>query len=68
MPPSRIRHARERVLLMVKSMFARSRHVGGVNVALCDGSRPVGHQFRGSMGVWQALGTAYGNEEGPGDY
>jgi prepilin-type N-terminal cleavage/methylation domain-containing protein/prepilin-type processing-associated H-X9-DG protein len=42
-------------------MFARSRHVGGVNIALCDGSvRFVVNSV--SMSVWQALGTASGND------
>jgi prepilin-type N-terminal cleavage/methylation domain-containing protein/prepilin-type processing-associated H-X9-DG protein len=40
---------------------ARSRHTGGVNVALCDGScRFVNDSV--SWAVWQALGTAHGGE------
>ena len=42
-------------------MFARSRHIGGVNVALCDGTvRFVNNSV--TMSVWQALGTAKGND------
>jgi prepilin-type N-terminal cleavage/methylation domain-containing protein/prepilin-type processing-associated H-X9-DG protein len=47
-------------------MYARSRHVGGLNIAMCDGTvRFVTNSV--SMGVWQALGTASGNET-VGDY
>lgn len=42
-------------------MGARSLHLGGVNVALCDGSvRFVSDAI--SMAVWQALSTARGGE------
>lgn len=45
---------------------ARSRHSGGVNVALCDGSaRFVSNSI--SWSVWQALGTSRGGEP-VGDY
>jgi prepilin-type N-terminal cleavage/methylation domain-containing protein/prepilin-type processing-associated H-X9-DG protein len=40
---------------------ARSRHSGGVNVVLCDGStRFVGNTI--AWAVWQALGTSRGGE------
>jgi prepilin-type processing-associated H-X9-DG protein len=40
---------------------ARSRHTGGVNVALCDGSiRFVSNTI--AIGTWQALGTMDGGE------
>jgi prepilin-type processing-associated H-X9-DG protein len=40
---------------------ARSRHSGGVNAALCDGSiRFVRDSI--ALAVWQALGTADGGE------
>jgi len=40
---------------------ARSRHTGGVNVALCDGSiRFVANSI--SLATWQALGTMNGGE------
>jgi prepilin-type N-terminal cleavage/methylation domain-containing protein/prepilin-type processing-associated H-X9-DG protein len=40
---------------------ARSRHTGGVNAALCDGSvRFVSNSI--SLGTWQALGTMNGGE------
>jgi prepilin-type N-terminal cleavage/methylation domain-containing protein/prepilin-type processing-associated H-X9-DG protein len=45
---------------------ARSRHVGGVNLLLCDGSvRFVANGI--SFATWQALGTRAGNEV-VGDY
>jgi prepilin-type N-terminal cleavage/methylation domain-containing protein/prepilin-type processing-associated H-X9-DG protein len=45
---------------------ARSRHSGGVNVVLCDGSaRFVGNEI--SWATWQALGTSRGNDI-VGDY
>ncbi len=47
-------------------MFARSRHPGGLNIALCDGTvRFVNNSI--SMATWQALGTAAANDVG-GDY
>jgi prepilin-type processing-associated H-X9-DG protein len=46
---------------------ARSRHTGGVNVALCDGScRFVADSV--AWTTWQALGTSRGGEVFPGDY
>jgi prepilin-type processing-associated H-X9-DG protein len=40
---------------------ARSRHTGGVNVALCDGTaRFVNDSI--AWATWQALGTSRGNE------
>ena len=40
---------------------ARSRHTGGVNVALCDGSvRFVRNSI--SIATWQSLGTMNGSE------
>jgi len=40
---------------------ARSRHVGGVNVVLCDGStRFVSSKI--ALNIWQALGTMNGGE------
>jgi len=45
---------------------ARSRHTGGVNVALCDGTaRFVNDSI--AWATWQALGTSRGNEV-VGDY
>jgi prepilin-type processing-associated H-X9-DG protein len=45
---------------------ARSRHTGGVNVALCDGSvRFVSNNI--AWPTWQALGTSRGGEP-VGDY
>jgi prepilin-type processing-associated H-X9-DG protein len=43
-------------------MFAaRSRHSGGVNVALCDGScRFVSDGI--TLGTWRALSTSFGGE------
>ncbi len=42
-------------------MAARSRHVGGVNVAMCDGSgRFVTDSI--NLNTWRALSTTYGNE------
>jgi prepilin-type N-terminal cleavage/methylation domain-containing protein/prepilin-type processing-associated H-X9-DG protein len=42
-------------------MYARSRHPGGLHVALCDGSvRFVNNNV--TLAVWQALGTASGND------
>jgi prepilin-type processing-associated H-X9-DG protein len=44
-----------------ENMFARSRHQGGVNVALCDGSvRFVSDTI--AINTWQALGTAEGSD------
>jgi prepilin-type N-terminal cleavage/methylation domain-containing protein/prepilin-type processing-associated H-X9-DG protein len=46
---------------MPMTMAARSRHPGGVNATLCDGStRFVGDQIDG--GTWRALGTSKGGE------
>jgi prepilin-type processing-associated H-X9-DG protein len=46
---------------------ARSRHSGGVNVALCDGSvRFVSNGVLPS--IWLALGTMNGGEVVPGDF
>jgi prepilin-type N-terminal cleavage/methylation domain-containing protein/prepilin-type processing-associated H-X9-DG protein len=46
---------------------ARSRHTGGVNVVLCDGScRFVSDSI--AWGTWQALGTSRGGEVIVGDY
>jgi prepilin-type N-terminal cleavage/methylation domain-containing protein/prepilin-type processing-associated H-X9-DG protein len=45
---------------------ARSRHTGGVNVALCDGSIRFVRQSI-SLATWQALGTMDGGEV-VGDY
>ncbi len=46
---------------------ARSRHPGGVQAALCDGSaRFISDHV--ALDVWQALGTAYGNEIIPADF
>ena len=40
---------------------ARSRHTGGVNASLCDGSvRFVSNSI--SLGTWEALGTMNGGE------
>ena len=40
---------------------ARSRHAGGVNAALCDGS--VRFVTNGvSLAIWQAMGTMNGRE------
>ena len=42
-------------------MFARSRHPGGLNIALCDGTvRFVTNTI--SMATWQALGTTIAND------
>jgi prepilin-type N-terminal cleavage/methylation domain-containing protein/prepilin-type processing-associated H-X9-DG protein len=47
-------------------MFARSRHTGGVNIALADGSgRFVSNSI--NLATWQALGSAQGGEP-IGDY
>ena len=44
-----------------RTFAARSRHVGGVNLAMCDGSvRFVENQI--STAVWRAMGTARGLE------
>jgi prepilin-type processing-associated H-X9-DG protein len=41
--------------------LARSRHTGGVNAALCDGSvRFIRNTI--SITTWRALGTASGGE------
>jgi prepilin-type N-terminal cleavage/methylation domain-containing protein/prepilin-type processing-associated H-X9-DG protein len=45
----------------IEVLAARSRHTGGVNVLLCDGSgRFVSNSI--DWTTWQALGTAYGGE------
>jgi prepilin-type N-terminal cleavage/methylation domain-containing protein/prepilin-type processing-associated H-X9-DG protein len=45
----------------IEVFAARSRHPGGVNVLLCDGSgRFVSNSI--DWATWQALGTAYGGE------
>jgi prepilin-type processing-associated H-X9-DG protein len=50
-----------------EAMFARSRHIGGVNVAMADGStRFISNGIQ--LATWQALGTAYGQEVISGDY
>jgi prepilin-type N-terminal cleavage/methylation domain-containing protein len=47
-------------------MAARSRHPGGVNLGLCDGTvRFVSNTV--ALGVWQGLGTINGGEV-PGDF
>jgi prepilin-type processing-associated H-X9-DG protein len=47
-------------------MYARSRHTGGVQIALCDGSvRFVDNNI--ALATWQALGTSRGNDL-VGDY
>jgi prepilin-type N-terminal cleavage/methylation domain-containing protein/prepilin-type processing-associated H-X9-DG protein len=47
-------------------MYARSRHAGGLHIALCDGSvRFVNDTI--TLATWQALGTSRGNET-IGDY
>jgi prepilin-type N-terminal cleavage/methylation domain-containing protein/prepilin-type processing-associated H-X9-DG protein len=46
---------------------ARSRHVGGVNVAMCDGSVRFMHNFI-PLKTWQALGTMNGGEVFGDDY
>ena len=44
-----------------RTFASRSRHVGGVNLAMCDGSvRFVENQI--STTVWRAMGTARGSE------
>jgi len=46
---------------------ARSRHLGGVNVSMCDGSvRYIDNLI--PLSVWQALGTMNGGEPTDGDY
>ena len=51
----------------VRAFAARSRHTGGVNVALCDGSvRFVANNIAAL--TWQYLGTSQGGEAMPGDY
>lgn len=43
------------------NIAARSRHPGGVNVALCDGSvRFVSDAI--ALDTWRALSTTYGKE------
>jgi prepilin-type N-terminal cleavage/methylation domain-containing protein/prepilin-type processing-associated H-X9-DG protein len=50
------------------TMFAaRSRHSGGVNVALCDGSVKNVNQAI-NINVWRALGTAQGGEPPVADF
>jgi prepilin-type N-terminal cleavage/methylation domain-containing protein/prepilin-type processing-associated H-X9-DG protein len=50
----------------IEVISARSRHTNGVNIALCDGStRFVNNNI--TWELWQALGTAQGNEV-IGDY
>ena len=44
-----------------RMQLARSRHTGGVNAALCDGSvRFVRDTI--SLPTWRAMGTAWGGE------
>jgi len=44
-----------------RQVVARSRHTGGVNVALCDGSvRLISNSI--DLPTWRAAGTAQGNE------
>ena len=46
---------------------ARSRHQGGVNAGLCDGTvRFISNSIQ--LSTWQALGTIDGNEATPSDY
>jgi prepilin-type N-terminal cleavage/methylation domain-containing protein/prepilin-type processing-associated H-X9-DG protein len=49
-----------------RMQLARSRHTGGVNAALCDGSVRF---FRDSidLAIWRSLGTSQGGET-PGNY
>ncbi len=42
-------------------MASRSRHVGGVHVAMCDGSAKFVTENI-DLGLWQALSTSQGNE------
>lgn len=49
------------------SFFSRSRHPGGVNIALCDGSaRFVGDAI--NVTTWRALSTTHGGEVTADDY
>jgi prepilin-type processing-associated H-X9-DG protein len=49
-------------------MFAsRSRHPGGVNVAMCDGSVHFVNDTI-NLEVWRALSTIHGGETLPEDY
>jgi prepilin-type N-terminal cleavage/methylation domain-containing protein/prepilin-type processing-associated H-X9-DG protein len=52
---------------LLQSFAARSKHQGGVNAALCDGSVRF---FANSINLdtWRALSTAYGSEAINGDY
>ena len=51
----------------VEMYAARSRHPGGVNVALCDGSvRFAADEI--DLSLWRSLGTAYGNETISSDF
>jgi prepilin-type processing-associated H-X9-DG protein len=50
----------------VRQFGARSRHAGGVNVALCDGSCRFVSNSTDPL-TWQKLGTSQGGEV-PGDY
>ena len=51
----------------VQRNAARSRHAGGVNACLCDGTvRWVTNSIQPT--VWQALGTINGGEITPGDF
>ena len=44
-----------------RMQIARSRHAGGVNVAMCDGSvRLIGESI--SLASWRALSTAKGGD------
>jgi prepilin-type N-terminal cleavage/methylation domain-containing protein/prepilin-type processing-associated H-X9-DG protein len=52
---------------IIRAFAARSRHTGGVNVALCDGSvRFVANNIAAL--TWQYLGTSQGGETIPGTY
>jgi prepilin-type processing-associated H-X9-DG protein len=51
----------------IRAFAARSRHPGGVNVALCDGSGRFVADAIAAL-TWAQLGTSQGGEALPADY
>jgi prepilin-type processing-associated H-X9-DG protein len=53
--------------VQIRAFGARSRHTGGVNASLCDGSVRFVSNSIGAL-TWQYLGTSQGGDVIPSDF